>query len=476
MNTNNDSQLVSPILSSRVPANTLQLLNRLAVDELSTAGACIQAAQVAIEVSALQKALSLSIRAVELQPENKMLHTSLITAYMFAKDNQGAIEHCDKYIQHFGDEPIVQSLLGNAYSGLGQFELAESAFRQALALDSKLTMAITGLSRCRKFNPEDAKSTLQLFDFALQQHIQVEDRSSILFAMAKVYNDIEKYELAWEKAEEANNLTDLKQPFTQKQAFSGFVDQLVSHSQQNQALSESQATPILIVGMPRSGTTLVEQILGAHKGLYPGGETPSIEYAIKLGASGKNNLSKFEVSELNQCANYYANYFQELHKKPDASQSIINKLPINFLNVGIFKQIFPQGKVIHLKRDYRDILVSTHFEQIGGSINYSNRLDNVVFMYKECMRLMQAWRARYPDILEIDYENLVKDYDNQRVRLADFLDLNIKDFGDFTKTDNSVETLSVWQARQGIYLSSLARYKRYKALSNLPASIDEYKV
>ncbi len=474
MNNANDSQLVSPILASRTPLDTQQLLEKLDVSKIKTANACIQAAQVAIEVSALQKALALSIRAVELQPENQMLGTSLVTAYMFSKDNQGALASCNNYIRQFGKDPIILCLMGNAYSGLGQFDSAEAAFRQALSMDPKLTMAITGLYRCKKFKDEEAQTTLELFNTALQQQIQVEDRSSILFAIAKLHNDQAQYDLAWQKAAEANNLIDLKHPFKQKQTFPNYIDRLITHYQQNQTKSESQASPILIVGMPRSGTTLVEQIIGGHPSLYAGGETPSIEYSLALGAFGKNTLSKLTVSELNQCAKHYLNYFQQLHHKPSKEQRIINKLPINFLNVGFFKSLFPKGKVIHLKRDYRDIMASTHFEQIGGSVNYTNRSENVAFMYQQCMRLMRAWQSIYADILEINYEDLVADYEQQVSAISAYLNIDQTELGDFTQTDNSVETLSLWQVRQGLYQSSSGRYKRYAALAQLPKSIDDY--
>jgi len=472
MNNISERDQISKIYSSRIPSVSFELLNKLPIQTLSSANSCIQAAQVAIEISALNIALKLSLKAVELEPHNQMLRTSLITAYMFIKDNQGALDCCFSFIKQFGDNGIVQNLIGHAYSGLGKFKQAEKAFRLSLKLEPNQTNAITGLSRSKKFESLDALETINLFKKTLETSQRVDAKSTVEYSIAKLLNDISDYDAAWQSATQANHLLVNQYPFNQKKSFATNIDQTINHYKTSKKVGHSKAEHLLIVGMPRSGTTLMEQIIGGHPDFHPGGELPAIDYALAYGAYGKNALSALSVDELTQCSYFYEAYFKELEPRIKPGISLINKLPINFMNIGIFKSMFPNGKIIHIKRDYRDVVASTYFEQFAPQMNYTTKVENIIFMYKECMRIMKQWHLIYDDIFEISYESLTSDTENEMVRIAEYLGKNIQDFDDFTKTKNSVETLSLWQVRQGMYTSSINRYQRYQPLMGLPKNIE----
>ena len=468
MSIQSNRELIFQITKSKVATEILKKLNALDVSLLNSSNDCIVMAQTAIRISALKKALELSHKAVELEPDSLALNMSLATAYMFLRDNIGARNICFNVINKFGDGAEVFNLIGHTYSGQGDFERAEKWFRKALNIENNYALAITGLSRCRKFT-SDYEEIINLFKKAFLSKMDIESQSKVHFSIAKVYNDCGKYEKAWQHAKNANTLLQMSYPFKEKSFVSEQIDRLIHHNMGEMSSGKSKDEHVLIVGMPRSGTTLMEQIVGGHRKYFPGGEVPAIEYSLAFGAPEKTSLARFSESKLDECAKAYKNYFCEFNY--NYTDRIINKVPLNFLNVGIFKQMFPNAKIIYMKRDYRDVSASIFFEQFSTQMNYTSSLADTFFMFSECVRIMTFWQEKFTqDVICIEYENLISNFDFELGRVAEFLKVEQNEFEDHRETKNSVETPSLWQVRQRVYSSSCGRYKNYKALSGLPDS------
>jgi hypothetical protein len=142
------------------------------------------------------------------------------------------------------------------------------------------------------------------------------------------------------------------------------------------------------------------------------------------------------------------------------------------MNLGLFKQIFPKGKVIYVKRDYRDVIASSFMENFASAENYTTSIENILFMVKQSERIMNYWKTSLDSILEINYADLVTNNEESKKRLADFLNVEAATFERNDNSQNNIETPSLWQARQPIFTSSLGRYKNYEALKELPEQIE----
>jgi len=463
------NQRISKILQSTQPAKTLELINQVNIDGLTEVNQCIQIAQVALEISAICKTVELSTKALSLEPENQALYTNLVTTHMFQKDSHNALKVCEMYVAKFGDNPVVQSLMGNAYAAIGNFELSEQSYKEALKGESKLLPAIQGLTKSKKFDEKEAIELIQNYQLTLDETPHPQAKALINYSIAKLYNDIGYFEAAWNQASQANELINqFNSP--ERATFSTNLNEIMKNYSSPVESSDSDAEPILIVGMPRSGTTLLENIISNNKCFYAGGEAPSLVYAVTMAGGEQKSTHTLRKEALNVAAEYYQNYYLEFSGNSE-SQRIINKLPINFMNLGLFKQLFPKGKVIYIKRDYRDVIASSFMENFSLGDNYTTSVENIIFMIKECEKIMSFWLNKLDSILEINYQDLVTKSEESNKLIAEFLNVESASFKKDESEESNIETPSLWQVRQPIFTSSIGRFQNYEALKNLPEQI-----
>ncbi|MFZ5842919.1 MAG: tetratricopeptide repeat-containing sulfotransferase family protein [Pseudomonadota bacterium] len=397
---------------------------------------------------------------------NSTLHLAKVLIY--ARQYGRAIEVCNELLAKYPSDTSAMVLLGHCHSGGGQFSEAEYWFLKALAIDSKCVSAISGLVKCRKFS-DDAERMILQFRKAFIGGLGAAEQAAVHFAIAKIYNDSADYERAWSHAANANLQLRMRQPFTQHSLLRRHVNRLMQVYENVDfevpacAKKRGERQHVMIVGMPRSGTTLIEQILGCHKDFYPGGEVPAIEYALAYGAPGRNSLSMLSLGERESCAEAYEEYF---HEFADVSAPrITTKVLKSYLDIGFFKQIFPAGKVIFMDRDELDVSASVFFEDFATPSSYSNSIDDTMYVHAECRRLMAFWQKHCPnDVLAVSYESLVEDFENTLHKVASFLGVKREDIGDYQQSNHQVQTPSLWQVRQGIYRSSVGRWRRYSAM------------
>jgi len=211
------------------------------------------------------------------------------------------------------------------------------------------------------------------------------------------------------------------------------------------------ARPIFIVGMIRSGTTLVEQILSRHSGVAAGGENG---FWLKHEAEIPPDLTPL-----------ISGYLVWLDKVSATSARVTDKMPLNYQVLGLIHRAFPRAKIVHLRRDRRDTCLSVYVTPYRVSPPFGHDLENIRFAYEEYERLMAHWRSVLPaqTMLEIDYETLVAEPGPVVRRLIEFLGLEWEEgLLDSGVSGGSASTPSVWQARQPIYKSSVGRSKLYE--------------
>jgi hypothetical protein len=238
---------------------------------------------------------------------------------------------------------------------------------------------------------------------------------------------------------------------------------------QRQDFGSQSRLPVLIVGMPRSGTTLTEQIVSSHPMVHGAGELGTVSgLAAVAGEPGldirrdKENLLSLSGQ---QALRHAEAYLERSRSLVDENETVVtNKLPHNFQQLGLFGLLFPQAPIIHVKRDPRDNLLSIYSQDFGGFHDYAYDLKTLGVYYRLYERLMDHWREVIPNpIYELQYEDLVADLPGKAAELAQFVGVDPDQrMLRFWEQERKVETASKWQVRQPLYTSSVGRWRAYE--------------
>ena len=220
--------------------------------------------------------------------------------------------------------------------------------------------------------------------------------------------------------------------------------------------------PVFIVGMPRSGTSLVEQILSSHADIAGGGELTLVgEEVARLSMSADYPERRPEEANLRQFAERYIDRLSQIGR---GKRYVTDKNPINFLHLGLIAITFPKARVILCRRDSRDLSLSCYFQNfVGPGQSFSYDLENLAHFHDAYLRIMAHWREVLPlKMTEVDYETLVADQESETRRLLTFLELDWDPAClDFHRNRRPVVTASHTQVRRPIYRASVGRWRRY---------------
>ena len=226
--------------------------------------------------------------------------------------------------------------------------------------------------------------------------------------------------------------------------------------------------------MPRSGTTLVEQILGSHSQVHGAGELSLVPDLIQKLAAWERRLGTRReypecVDDMTQAesARFAQKHLEELQQHNPAAQRIVDKLPHNFEHIGLIKLMFPNAKILHMKREPRDVAMSNYFTDYAakfGGMGFAYDLSSIGEQLVDQERLMRHWHEVFPgQILEVDYDALVEDVEGWARKIISYLDLTWEEgVLNFQELDRAVRTASVWQVRQPVYTTSKEKWKRYE--------------
>lgn len=410
-------------------------------------------------------------------PKSLDVLAALIQAKKEARNNSGIKSLCKRMIDLAPKNYWPYSQLGYYYLGRGKFEPAEIAFNKALKNDPFSSFAIAGLVKCKKFETKPTKLINQI-NLTILKTEDLEEKTRLHLALAKILNDNGKYESAWEQASQGKALKVILAPFAQDK-FTSHVDSLIETFQnpENRTTSENSNQHLFIVGMPRSGTTLIEQVLSTYSAHYPGGETPALDNAIFQVLKGNSYLSpKVDLNErkLNEIAHHYEMFFKRFSNF--SGEKIIDKIPMHFMQIGFIKRIFPNAKFINFERNKFDVSTSILFENFNLRQNYTHTITDIFHVYDEYQKLIRFWQKLYSkDILTIKYNDFIISHDDVKKEILDFAKINIKEKSNYQSASNIIETPSVWQARQPVYKDSIDRWKRYSQMVKLASNLNELK-
>ncbi len=454
-------------------------------------------------------------RALDMAPENAALwrRRALLTGRRLSPEvARNAANKALELTESKGGHEHALSLSTHAHvlSEEDQLEAAQAAYRQALELNPQCIPAMRGLGQLlmqlghvdeatglyeqlsqiapiqgwsqlihARVLPEDETALQRMETVARRPSLEGAVQSNLLFTLASAWEKKGDYDKAWSLATEANNATRTHLNYRPEVHRARIEREMARFSRafmdSRKSWGIDSEVPVFVLGMPRSGTTLVEQILGSHSQVFGAGELSLVPELIqKLNAWESKTGSRREYPECidemtaDESRKFASKHLEELKAYAPDALRIVDKLPHNFEHIGLIKLIFPNAKILHLKREPRDVAMSNYFVDYGakfGGMGFAYDLSWIGEQLVDHQRLMQHWHQVFPgQILEVDYDALVEDVEGWAQRIISYLGLPWEDgVLSFQELDRAVKTASVWQVRQPVYKTSKAKWKRYES-------------
>jgi tetratricopeptide (TPR) repeat protein len=420
-------------------------------------------------------ALAVYHAALAIAPNSAEAHNNIGTALAALGRENEALAWYDKTLAIDPTHAGALANAGNALKILGRIDAARAAIERAIALDPRVPRFYQSLAEC---GPVRADAPLRGALEALARDIErlpQPERIHLHFALAKVYEDAAEPERAFEQLCAGNALKRRSIAYDEAAILAGFerlravftTTLLRDHA----GSGEPGATPVFIVGMPRSGTTLVEQILASHRLVFGAGELECFPQAVAalieraraaggfpellgtLGADGWRMLGK--------------DYLRATSSLAPAVARITDKLPLNFVHVGLIHLALPDARIVHVRRDPLDTCLSCFSKMFTGNQPFAYDLGELGRYYCAYDTMMAHWRGLLPDgvMLELHYEDVVADFESQARRLVAHCGLAWDDAClAFHRSARTVRTASLVQVRQPLYRHALGRAGPYRRL------------
>jgi tetratricopeptide (TPR) repeat protein len=376
---------------------------------------------------------------------------------------------------------MAHDLMGNLLSEFGRFDEARECFQRTIAMAPLLAGCYYDLVRCRPVTSED-DGLLQRMEAALDTPgLEAAQRLRIHLAIGKAADDLGDYALAMQHFDAADAVRRGSRSFDSA-AFSLETDRLIARCTPEliaraPELGSSDRTPVLILGMPRSGTTLVEQIVSMHPEVGAGDE---LNFWNERGAAwhrcgAAGNETPFVAQEfLSKAA---ADYLGVLRTIAPTAARVTDKMPFNFLWAGLIHLAFPRAIIIHCRRAAVDTALSIHQTHFHPGLAFPTGGDELVAYFRSYRRLTDHWRSVLPAdrFIEVDYEELTRAPEPVIRRIIAACGLAWHDACLRPECNpRAVKTPSKWQTRQPIYRTSVARWRRYEPwLGPLRALVDD---
>ena len=409
-------------------------------------------------VAAYEKAIRLGIDNVQ------EVYTNLGVLYSETRRGGRAMYMYDQALAVDGN--YIPALFNKA--GLleesGQRLAARKLYEQILELHHRHWESLARLAYLEKATGNNEQLVTRLRQATADARDEPLAREGLYFALGKILDDTGQYEQAFQAYRSANELGSSRNPAydrrTVEQYFAAQIGQFTSQAIKDRQTT-SKAAPIFVCGMLRSGSTLVEQILGSHPEIVSGGELDLIPWLASTRLMPwPQTVMNASRQELGALAKVYLSRIRELFP---AARHVTDKRPDNFLFLGLIKMLFPSARIVYTKRNPMDNCLSIYFQQLGGNLNYATDMENTAHYYLQHARLMQHWMSCFAgSIFTVDYDELVRSPEPVLRRLLAFLGLEWSDRClNFSQTENLVQTASVWQVREALHTQSSGRWRNY---------------
>jgi tetratricopeptide (TPR) repeat protein len=401
-------------------------------------------------------------------PENAGARHLLGVVALQRQEYERAVALIGEAIRQKGDAAPFYHNRAAALRALGRFAEAEADYREALRLSPEYAEAYFNYSAVKKFTREDGLHEA-IEKQLTREGVSRDDRCFLHFAAGKIYDDLQRYDDAFAHYAEGNRQRQAKfdreaQAAQYAATIERFSPTLLAAKAEVGFRSD---VPVFVVGMPRSGTTLVEQIIASHEQAHGAGELNDISAIVRelpKHAGGKSYPGCVASLGDNVLRGFGEAYVERIRSLAPTAERIVDKMPRNFEHLGLIRLLLPEARVILCRRDPRDTLLSCYFQRFRTGQEWSYDLGDLVVYYRQYLRLMEHWRAALPvAIFDVDYESLVADPAATSRAIVEFCGLPWSDACEvFHLSPRPVATASNWQVRQPVYPSSVGRWKRYE--------------
>ena len=378
-------------------------------------------------------------------------------------DMDKSIFYYKKLIELKPDFYEAYNNLGNSLQAVGKIKKAELSYEKSININPNFSVAYRNLSTVRKFKADDVLIG-NMLSLIKKNKISHDDFTNFNFALGKAHNDIRSFNQAFKFYKDANDnhnnrikydiLNDANLFKSIKNLFRNKINPI-----SDLATLSNIDTPIFILGMPRSGSTLVEQIVSSHSKVYGAGELLFLDRAIR---KIDWNIDLDFPKILNSISN---EYYKNLSKFDKKENFITDKMPLNFRWIGFILLSMPNAKIIHTIRN--PIATSWSIYKnffIGKENGFAYNLSDIKNYYQIYMNLMNFWKKKFPDqIYDIQYEKIIQQPKIESTKVLNYIGLNFEPQCIVSnKTKRVIKTNSAYQVRQKIYSESLMEWSNYK--------------
>lgn len=367
----------------------------------------------------------------------------------------------------------------HAYAGMldiqiGEFARAREHYLYALDHDPRACEwhAPLGLSTAQRYAEPDDPDFARFAQYLQRSDLSEKARASLLFAIAKAHDDVGDYRQAAIRLREANELAHRNTRWSRKQWRRALQSRLEAKPYTHRLEAAADFVPLFVVGMPRTGTTLVAELLARHAQVCNRGELPWLPKIAQIPDLAGDPAPGL----LRQAAGIYQ---AQCRQDDSTARWFVDKQPLNFRYIGLMLALWPNARIVHCRRNARDTALSlwmqAFFEDVQG---YAHDFSDIAMVMRDCDRLMTHWTRRHAvSICTLEYEQLVAEPQQVIGELAEWLGLpkpgeSVQDVG----AASSISTASLWQARQPIHTRSVGRWRNYAEfvpeLLKFPDAID----
>lgn len=429
-------------------------------------------ARLYLEYGMHQQAIDSCKKAMEIDTGNKSAHFFLALALSDSVHYEEALKELDLLALDAPDSPLLLGARANLLDRLGHHEDAHQIIKSLINKGSALNNIVNVYARlCHKFDECDEATTM-IYQTLKKTDLDKSYRRGLLFTLGKLQDRLHNYDSAFEAIHEAN---ELKPYVCDHDKYTNYINQLIHPDitaliKKPRIISSThRINPVFIFGMPRSGTSLVEQIISSHPDVVAGGERQEISSLVsKLpfmeGVKGSypECLTRLTPELIKQMLMGYDSFTRGL----EAGVTLVtDKMPENYQHLVFIRMLFPDARIIHCLRNPMDTCLSCYFQQFSGYHDYAYKLEDLGKHYSEYKRLMNHYRDvdKIP-FMEVQYEELVHNTEEITRQMIDYCNLEWDESClHFYDSDRVVRTASYDQVNKPIYTGSIDKWKHYES-------------
>lgn len=376
--------------------------------------------------------------------------------------------HLERVLSRFPDDPKAHGMLAKVKESLGEFDAAQASYRRALEGQREFPGGWLRLTWLRKVTDPGDPDLERLEAVSTDRSLSLDCRACALFALGKAHDDLGEREKAFDYISRGNALWRQRVDWSPRDWDRYVTDVIAAFGgdwRPRPLEIEGGPRPVFIVGMMRSGTTLLERLLAERPGIVARGELTHLPNLLRRIPPEGYPASWQALPDADK-RTLRERYLRQLVRDDSGGRAFIDKSPLNFRFLGAIAELFPDAVVIHTRRDARDVGLSLFNQPLGASVSaFSFDLEEIVHYYQGYLRLMEHWRSVLGErFLEVDYETLVSDpapvVEQVAARLNPDAEASVE-----ADTPAGIRTASVWQARQPVHRRSVGRWEAYRSLA-----------